>query len=121
MSTSQTAESTTVISIENLEFLPSEDEDKRGVEVATLDWFDLIQAKVFKYPKGHTVSLHHLSGQILLTILKGEVEFKEKDRPGEIAKAGSFRKCGGESWESRVIEESYILVIEENDTKTLFD
>lgn len=119
MSESRTTESTTVISMEGLEFVPSKDEDKVGVEVATIDWFDLIHAKVFKYPEGYEAPLHRLSGPILLTVLKGRVEFEDIDGHIEIAEAGMFRKCGETPWKSTILEESYILVIEKEDTKTI--
>jgi len=117
MSDSQAATAASVISIGDLHFGP--DKDKVQVQVATIDWFDLMQAKVFKYPKGYEVPLHRLSGQILLTVLKGTIEFEDEDGTKEIARAGMFRKCGNKPWITRILEDSYILVIEKTDTETI--
>jgi hypothetical protein len=107
--------SNTVIRIENLHFEPFRD----GISVAKIDWFNLVQAKVFRYPAGHYISLHYLSNEILLTVLKGRIKFQDANGNIETAEGGTFRKCGTTPWTTEILEESYILVIEETDTETI--
>lgn len=107
----------TVISVDQLDFVPVP--DKEDVYVANVDWFNLIQAKVFRYPKNYETPLHYLSGEILHVILKGKVEFQEKDGLTEIAEPGSFHICGKNPWRTKILEETYFLVVERDDTKTI--
>ncbi len=108
---------TSVISIDQLNFVPFK--DKAGVEVADIKWYNTMRARVFKYPRGYETPLHILSENILHVILKGKVEFEGKDGPVEIAKSGMFHVCSNNPWRTKILEETYFLVIEKDDTQTI--
>ncbi|SRR5258705_13469556 len=107
----------TVISLDDLDFHVFKD----NVLVAKVDWFDPLKAEIFKYPKGHKEPLHVISGKILLTVLRGRVQFQERDGPEEIAEAGMFRKCSDTiPWRTEILEDSYILAVQTEGSEMVY-
>lgn len=105
----------TVVPLEKLDYKTHKDE----ILAATIDWFHYPHAKVFLYPKNYEVPLHTLSGNVLLVVLKGRVEFREENSEPEVAEAVSFRRCGQTPWIATVLEDSYILLIENSETEII--
>jgi hypothetical protein len=105
----------TVFSPDTLDFMPYEGD----IRVAKIDWFDLLQAKVFFYPKGHEIGPHRLSNNILQVILKGKVAFRQINGIEEIAESGMLHQCWPSVYTTQVLEDSYIVIVEKEPTKTI--
>lgn len=79
--------------------------------------FDNCEAKIIKYKKGATIPRHKHTSETMKFILRGRIETPEGEQL--VPSIGDY-KCGGfEYGPWKVLEETYILVLQLPGTKAL--
>jgi hypothetical protein len=109
-----------VINYLDLNYAPARGQDgSMGVKVAKIDFFSLNEATIVFFPKGYHIDKHRHSGDILQVILQGEIEFDSRGEI-EVGRSGAFHKCAPFWYSGTVLQNSYVLMVQQKDTHVVF-